>query len=101
MAMVWAMLNGAATWAIHRLSQRSIMLACIGTPFFWVSLEVARTHLPEISFPWNLLGYPAAANVALVQLTTVTGTYGLPLLVASLKPLLPSPHPHTNSTPTR
>src|SRR5579859_8016068 len=39
------------------LSLRSITLACVGAPFFWVSLEVYRTWLPEISFPWNLLGY--------------------------------------------
>jgi apolipoprotein N-acyltransferase len=100
-AMVWAMLNGAATWAIHRLSQRSIMLACIGTPFFWVSLEVARTHLPEISFPWNLLGYPAAANVALVQLTTVTGIYGLSFLVAAFNALLAWSDADTKYSPGR
>ena len=87
-AAVWATLNGAITWAIHRLSLRSITLACIGTPFLWVVLEVSRTWLPEISFPWNLLGYPAAANVALVQLTTITGIYGLSFLVASFNALL-------------
>jgi len=32
--------------------------------------------LPEISFPWNLLGYPAAANLVLVQLTTITESTG-------------------------
>ncbi len=87
-ATVWSAMNGAATWAIHRLSQRSITLACIGAPFFWVSLEVARTRIPEISFPWNLLGYPAASNVALVQLTTITGIYGLSFVVAAFNALL-------------
>jgi|HubBroStandDraft_6_1064221.scaffolds.fasta_scaffold27907_2 apolipoprotein N-acyltransferase len=87
-ATVWSTMNGAATWAIHRLSLRSVTFACIGTPFLWVSLEVARTRLPEISFPWNLLGYPAAANVALVQLTTITGIYGLSFVVAAFNALL-------------
>lgn len=87
-ATVWAAANGAVTWAINRLSLRSIELACIGTPFLWVSLEVFRTRLPEISFPWNLLGYPAAANVALVQLTTLTGIYGLSFVVAAFNALL-------------
>jgi apolipoprotein N-acyltransferase len=87
-AAVWAAANGAVTWGIHRLSLRSITLACIGTPFLWVSLEVFRTWLPEISFPWNLLGYPAAANVALVQLTTITGIYGLSFVVAAFNALL-------------
>jgi len=51
---------------------KSIELACFGAPFIWVTFEFVRAHLPEISFPWNLLGYPAAANLGLVQLTTVT-----------------------------
>lgn len=87
-ALVWGAVNGVVTWAIHRLSLRSITLACIGTPFFWVSFEMIRNHLPEISFPWNLLGYPAAANVALVQLTTLTGIYGLSFVVAAFNGLL-------------
>jgi len=87
-ASVWAAGNGAATWAIHRLSLRSITLACIGAPFFWVTFEMFRTWLPEISFPWNLLGYPAAANVALVQLTAITGISGLSFLVAAFNALI-------------
>ncbi len=87
-ASVWAAGNGAVTWAINRLSLRSITLACIGAPFLWVTLEVFRTYLPEISFPWNLLGYPASANAGLVQLTTLTGIYGLSFLVAAFNSLL-------------
>jgi len=44
--------------------------------------------LPEISFPWNLLGYPASANLGLVQLATVTGIYGLSFLVVGFNALL-------------
>jgi apolipoprotein N-acyltransferase len=87
-ASVWAAGNGAVTWAINRLSLRSITLACAGAPFLWVTLEVFRTYLPEISFPWNLLGYPASANAGLVQLTTITGIYGLSFIVAAFNSLL-------------
>ncbi|MGB7281682.1 MAG: apolipoprotein N-acyltransferase [Candidatus Acidiferrum sp.] len=87
-ASVWGAANGVITWAIHRLSLQSITLACMGTPFLWVSLEMFRTYLPEISFPWNLLGYPAAANAALVQFTTITGIYGLSFIVAAFNALL-------------
>jgi len=54
----------------------------------WVTSEFARAHLPEISFPWNLLGYSAAANAALAQTTTLTGIYGLSFLVAAFNALL-------------
>jgi apolipoprotein N-acyltransferase len=87
-AAVWAAGNGAATWAVHRISLRSIALACVAAPFWWVTLEMFRTFLPEISFPWNLLGYPAAANGGLVQLTTITGIYGLSFVVAGFNAVL-------------
>ncbi len=87
-AMAWGILIGSFAWAVHRLSRQNIELACIGAPFLWVTFEFVRAHLPEISFPWNLLGYPAAANLGLVQLTTITGIYGLSFLVAGFNALL-------------
>jgi apolipoprotein N-acyltransferase len=87
-AMAWGVLIGTFAWAVLRLSRRSIGLACLGAPFIWVTFEFVRAHLPEISFPWNLLGYPAAANLGLLQLTTITGIYGLSFLVAGFNALL-------------
>jgi apolipoprotein N-acyltransferase len=88
MAIAWGILTGGVVWNVHLLSLRRIALACIGAPFAWVTFEFARAHLPEISFPWNLLGYPAAANAGLVQLTTITGIYGLSFLAAGFNALL-------------
>src|SRR5438093_6548568 len=87
-AMAWGILIGLFAWVVHRLSCQSIELACIGAPFIWVTFAFVRAHLPEISFPWNLLGYPAAANLGLVQLTTITGIYGLSFLVVGINALL-------------
>src|ERR1700724_3852977 len=87
-AIAWGILVGGFAWAVHRLSRQSIELACIGAPFIWVTFEFIRAHLPEISFPWNLLGYPAAANAGLVQLTPVTGIYRLSFLAAGFNALL-------------
>ena len=44
-------------------------------------------HLPAIGFPWNLLGYVAAGNLVFVQLTAITGIFGLSLVVASYNAL--------------
>jgi apolipoprotein N-acyltransferase len=87
-AGAWGILTGSFGWIVQRLSRRSITLACAGAPFIWVTFEFVRAHLPEISFPWNLLGYPASGNLALLQLTTVTGVYGLSFLVAAGNALL-------------
>lgn len=87
-AGAWGILTGTFAWSVQRISQRSVMLACIAAPFLWVTFEFVRAHLPEISFPWNLLGYPAASSIALIQLTSVTGIYGLSFVVASFNALL-------------
>jgi apolipoprotein N-acyltransferase len=73
---------------VNRIARRSLTLACAAAPFLWVTFEFARAHLPEISFPWNLLGYSAAQNGAFLQLTTLTGIYGLSFLVAAFNALL-------------
>ncbi len=64
------------------------LLACALAPFLWVALEFARAHLPIFAFPWNLAGYAATGNLALLQLTAVTGIYGLSFLVAAYGALL-------------
>lgn len=73
---------------VARVAKSSVGMACALAPFLWVVLEFARTHLPIIGFPWNLLGYAASRNLALVQLTCMTGIYGLSLLVAAFNALL-------------
>jgi apolipoprotein N-acyltransferase len=87
-ATAWGILIGTFAWAVQRISRQSIGLACISAPFIWVTFEFVREHLPEISFPWNLLGYPAAENLGFAQLTAITGIYGLSFLVASFNSLL-------------
>jgi len=103
-ATVFGILTGAFAWCVRRLAQRSLVLACVGAPFLWVTFEFARAHMPEIGFPWNLLGYPASANLALLQLTAFTGIWGLSFLVAAFNALIawtvlaPAPHPKVRVT---
>jgi apolipoprotein N-acyltransferase len=85
---VFGILTGAFAWCVNRMARQSILLACAGSPFLWVTFEFFRTRMPEISFPWGLLGYPASDNLALLQLTTITGIYGLSFVVACVNALL-------------
>ena len=87
-AAVFGIFTGTFAWCVRRLAQRSLVVACAGAAFLWVTFEFAFAHIPEIGFPWNLLGYPASSNLALLQLTTVTGIWGLSFLVAAFNSLL-------------
>jgi len=83
MAVAGGLLCSLFSWGVARASRKSIALACALAPFLWVTLEFLRTHLPYIGFPWNLTGYAAIKSLALLQITTVTGIYGLSFLIAA------------------
>jgi apolipoprotein N-acyltransferase len=76
------------SFGVALASRKSSALACLLAPFLWVALEFARTHLPIIGFPWNLTGYAASSDLAFLQLTPVTGIYGLSFLIAGYGSLL-------------
>ncbi|MBT4364188.1 MAG: apolipoprotein N-acyltransferase [Desulfobacteraceae bacterium] len=49
-------------------------------PALWVSCEYLRTFLFS-GFPWELLGYSQYARIYLIQISDITGTYGISFLV--------------------
>lgn len=81
--IIWSTFSFSIAWT----ARRSKLLACVLAPFFWVTLEFARTHLPYIGFPWNLTGYAARSSLALTQIASVTGIYGLSFLIAAVSSL--------------
>jgi apolipoprotein N-acyltransferase len=76
------------SWGVALASRKGAAFACLLAPFLWVTLEFARANLPIFAFPWNLIGYAASRNLVLVQLTAVTGIYGLSFVVAGYGALL-------------
>jgi len=54
--------------------------ALILVPVVWVAVELARAHVT--SFPWDLLGYAQVNNLPLTRFATITGVYGLSLVIA-------------------
>jgi apolipoprotein N-acyltransferase len=76
------------SWSIAFVSRKGPKAACAAAPFLWVAVEFLRGHLPIFAFPWNLLGYAASGSLAFLQLTTVTGIWGLSLLIAAFNGLL-------------
>ena len=69
-------------------SRKSKLLACLVAPFLWTTLEYFRTNIPIIGSSWDLSGYPATRSLALLQITSVTGIYGLCFLIAAFGALL-------------
>ncbi|MFH1548237.1 MAG: apolipoprotein N-acyltransferase [Candidatus Omnitrophota bacterium] len=49
-------------------------------PPLWVIFELARTYL-FVSFPWSLLGYSQWRNIHLIQISSITGVYGVSFMI--------------------
>lgn len=71
---------GAIVARLTRLGGARLLLAA---PLAWVALEYARAHFLS-GFPWVLLGYSQVGVLPIAQLASVTGVFGLSLLVAAI-----------------
>ena len=81
-----SLLRSARSWLGSRNAARE--LALFAAPFIWVVLELWRTRLPQIAFPWDMLGFVASHSLAVVQIASLTGIYGLSALVVAYDALL-------------
>jgi len=80
LAGVMALYSGAAISAAELISVRLTLPIVVTLPITWTALEWIRTYFP-IGFPWNLLGYAAYQNLALIQFAEFTGVYGVSALI--------------------
>ncbi|NNL77992.1 MAG: apolipoprotein N-acyltransferase, partial [Desulfobacterales bacterium] len=55
--------------------------ALFAAPFLWVALEYARSNLSFLALSWGLLAHSQYQNPLLIQITSITGTYGLSFLI--------------------
>ncbi|MCW5942716.1 MAG: apolipoprotein N-acyltransferase [Fimbriimonadaceae bacterium] len=56
---------GVLGWTIHRCFRTDRAWAI---PFVWAGLEVVRSYVPYLAFPWSLIATPLAAYPAVGQL---------------------------------
>ncbi|HVB99842.1 MAG TPA: apolipoprotein N-acyltransferase [Candidatus Dormibacteraeota bacterium] len=83
-----SLFTGAYALGVRLMRRSGAGWALAVSPFLWVALELIRTRVPVLGFPWNLLGYAVSDRLALVQMVTITGIYGLSFVVAGYNALL-------------
>jgi apolipoprotein N-acyltransferase len=68
--------------ALARLATRRLKLPLmVAAPIIWVGLEYARTHL-FTGFPWYNLAHSQYRYLPLIQISDLTGAWGLSWLIA-------------------
>jgi apolipoprotein N-acyltransferase len=83
LALFPAAFAAAASVLVARLGYRGLLLA----PAVWVTTELGRRYVYS-GFPWVLLGYSQTEVLAVAQLASVVGVYGLSGLVATVSAAL-------------
>jgi apolipoprotein N-acyltransferase len=76
LALYPALFSGAAAL----LGRNHPSLFCIASPAIWTALELARTHVFS-GFPWALIGYSQYRSLPLIQISDITGVYGVSFLI--------------------
>ncbi len=72
LALAWAFF-----WALFTRIQRAFPdSAFFIAPFLWVALEYILTYILT-GFPWGVLGLSQYKNLSLIQMTSITGIYGI------------------------
>lgn len=74
--------------AVFAMAMRRLVVAhgppaLIAAPLVWVATELGRTHLFG-GFPWVLVGYSQVELLAVAQLASVFGVYGVSALVVAV-----------------
>ncbi len=66
--------------AVVRLKPRYPSLVFVAAPALWTALELARTYVFS-GFPWSLLGYSQYRALPVIQISDITGVYGVSFLI--------------------
>jgi apolipoprotein N-acyltransferase len=69
---------------VRRLAREGPVLAVVGTGCVWVLIEVLRSIIPILGFPWLLLGHTLLYNDYLRQGADILGVYGLSFCIAAV-----------------
>jgi apolipoprotein N-acyltransferase len=82
LGLFWAIFG----WLFCLIAGRHPKAAYFAAPFLWVSSEYAITHL-FTGFPWGLLGLSQFENLSLIQISAITGVYGVSFVLVLFQSL--------------
>jgi apolipoprotein N-acyltransferase len=66
---------------LNFIKKRGIFHPVIIAPIMWVSMEYIRSHVGFLALPWALLGHSQYLNLPVIQISSITGVYGVSFLI--------------------
>ena len=83
-AWYWIIFYGVIRWTKRRMPRLPL---AVSVPLVWVSLEFVRAFMLT-GFPWLYLAHSQYRVLPLIQISDVTGAYGVSVLIAAVNGLL-------------
>jgi len=78
----FGILTGILGAAISFIAKRrDVSTALFATPFLWLLYEFIRSNLSFLSLPWGLLAHTQYRHPVIIQIASLTGTYGISFLI--------------------
>jgi apolipoprotein N-acyltransferase len=87
LAVACALFFPVALFLVRRLEHRTRLPLIVTFPAVWTALEYLRAHL-FTGFPWYFLAHTQHSFLPIIQVTDLTGAYGVTFLVAGVNALL-------------
>ena len=75
--------------AFSFIARRSgVSTALLAAPFMWVSMEYLHSNMGFMSHPWALLAHSQYQHPIIIQIASLTGTYGIAFLIVGINAAL-------------
>jgi apolipoprotein N-acyltransferase len=87
LAIACALFFLVALFLVRRLDRRSPLPLVLTFPAVWAALEYTRAHIFS-GFPWYFLGHTQHELLPIIQISDITGAYGVTFLVAAVNVLI-------------
>jgi apolipoprotein N-acyltransferase len=83
-SLYWGIWGLSLVWIRKKTGISTSLVA----PPLWVAVEYIRSHVSILSYPWLLLGHTQYLHPSLIQITSITGVYGLTFLIVLMNTAL-------------
>lgn len=85
--IILALVPAFQCWLYRLVARRSAVLGLILWPLLWVAFDYLRTF-SELNFPWSDFAYTQSYYLPLIQISEVTGLYGVSLMIYIVNALI-------------
>lgn len=76
---------GVCGLVLHWFAKRlGIVGALCSAPFLWIVFEYVRSHFFFLALPWALVGHTQYQHPMLIQVSAITGVYGVSFLIVAV-----------------